>query len=37
MTETQAAAPVRIAAGADVDARAEIGEGTSVWHLAQIR
>jgi UDP-2-acetamido-3-amino-2,3-dideoxy-glucuronate N-acetyltransferase len=37
MTETQAAAPVRIAAGADVDARATIGEGSSVWHLAQIR
>ena len=36
MTETQAAL-VRIAPGADVDARAEIGEGTSVWHLAQIR
>jgi acetyltransferase-like isoleucine patch superfamily enzyme len=37
MAETPAAAPVRIAAGADVDERAEIGEGSSVWHLAQIR
>ncbi len=40
VTETQTepqAAPVRIAPGADVDERAEIGDGTSVWHLAQIR
>jgi UDP-2-acetamido-3-amino-2,3-dideoxy-glucuronate N-acetyltransferase len=29
--------PVRIAAGADVDGRAKLGDGTSVWHLAQIR
>jgi UDP-2-acetamido-3-amino-2,3-dideoxy-glucuronate N-acetyltransferase len=28
---------VRIAASADVDERARIGAGTSVWHLAQIR
>jgi len=28
---------VRIAASADVDERAEIGAGTSVWHLAQVR
>lgn len=28
---------VRVAATADVDARAEIGAGTVVWHLAQIR
>jgi acetyltransferase-like isoleucine patch superfamily enzyme len=27
----------RIAQTADVDARATIGEGTSVWHLAQVR
>jgi UDP-2-acetamido-3-amino-2,3-dideoxy-glucuronate N-acetyltransferase len=36
VTETQPA-PVRIAPGADVDERAKIGEGSSVWHLAQIR
>jgi UDP-2-acetamido-3-amino-2,3-dideoxy-glucuronate N-acetyltransferase len=30
-------AQVRIAAGADVDERAEIGSGTLIWHLAQIR
>jgi len=29
--------PVRIAASADVDARAVIGAGTTVWHLAQVR
>ena len=28
---------VRISASADVDDRAEIGEGTSIWHLAQVR
>ena len=27
----------RIAETADVDPRAEIGDGTSVWHLAQVR
>ena len=29
--------PVRIAESADVDPRASIGPGTSIWHLAQIR
>ena len=28
---------MRIAGSADVDERAEIGAGTSVWHLAQVR
>ena len=28
---------IRIAPGADVDPTAKIGEGTSIWHLAQIR
>jgi acetyltransferase-like isoleucine patch superfamily enzyme len=28
---------VRIAASADVDERAKIGAGSSVWHLAQVR
>jgi acetyltransferase-like isoleucine patch superfamily enzyme len=28
---------VRIVDSADVDERAEIGDGTSVWHLAQVR
>jgi acetyltransferase-like isoleucine patch superfamily enzyme len=28
---------VRIVPSADVDERAELGDGTSVWHLAQIR
>jgi acetyltransferase-like isoleucine patch superfamily enzyme len=28
---------VRIAPGADVDERAEIGDGSAVWHLAQVR
>jgi len=39
MTDTrpQPVSPVRIAVGADVDERAELGDGTSVWHLAQIR
>lgn len=27
----------RVAPGADVDERARIGEGSSIWHLAQIR
>ena len=30
-------ASVRIAASADVDERATIGSGSSVWHLAQVR
>ena len=29
--------PIRIAPTADVDPTATIGEGTSVWHLAQVR
>lgn len=41
MTGTTPDAPsvpaVRIAPGADVDERAKLGDGTSVWHLAQIR
>jgi UDP-2-acetamido-3-amino-2,3-dideoxy-glucuronate N-acetyltransferase len=39
MTHDQSARDqsVRIAASADVDDRAEIGSGTSVWHLAQVR
>jgi acetyltransferase-like isoleucine patch superfamily enzyme len=28
---------VRIAPGADVDERAEIGDGSAIWHLAQVR
>jgi UDP-2-acetamido-3-amino-2,3-dideoxy-glucuronate N-acetyltransferase len=28
---------IRVAAGADVDDRARIGDGTSIWHLAQVR
>jgi UDP-2-acetamido-3-amino-2,3-dideoxy-glucuronate N-acetyltransferase len=28
---------IRVAPGADVDERAAVGEGTSVWHLAQVR
>jgi acetyltransferase-like isoleucine patch superfamily enzyme len=28
---------VRIVPSADVDERAELGDGTSVWHLAQVR
>jgi acetyltransferase-like isoleucine patch superfamily enzyme len=28
---------VRIVPSADVDERAELGEGTTVWHLAQVR
>lgn len=31
------APPVRIAASADVDERAVIGAGSSIWHLAQVR
>ncbi len=31
------ASAVRIAPGADVDERAKIGDGSSIWHLAQIR
>jgi UDP-2-acetamido-3-amino-2,3-dideoxy-glucuronate N-acetyltransferase len=30
-------ASVRVAPGADVDQRAQIGPGSSIWHLAQIR
>jgi UDP-2-acetamido-3-amino-2,3-dideoxy-glucuronate N-acetyltransferase len=38
MTENLPAwAGVTVAPSADVDARAEIGAGTRVWHLAQIR
>lgn len=29
--------PARVVDSADVDPRAEIGDGTSVWHLAQVR
>ncbi|HEX6869738.1 MAG TPA: acyltransferase [Micromonosporaceae bacterium] len=36
-TESTDASEVRVAATADVDERARIGRGTSVWHLAQIR
>ena len=28
---------VQVMAGADVDPRARVGPGTSVWHLAQMR
>ena len=28
---------VRIAPGADIDPSAKIGDGSSVWHLAQVR
>lgn len=35
--ESSAAPSIRIAPGADVDERAKLGDGTSVWHLAQIR
>lgn len=28
---------IRVAAGADVDGRAQVGDGSSIWHLAQIR
>jgi acetyltransferase-like isoleucine patch superfamily enzyme len=28
---------IRVAASADVDERARVGEGTSIWHLAQVR
>ncbi|GAA1749492.1 acyltransferase [Luedemannella helvata] len=30
-------AAVKIASSADVDERAQVGDGTSVWHLAQVR
>ena len=30
-------ATVKIAPSADVDERAQVGDGTSVWHLAQVR
>lgn len=29
--------PIRVMESADVDARAHIGEGSTVWHLAQVR
>lgn len=29
--------PIRVAPSADVDTSAEIGEGSSIWHLAQVR
>ncbi|MBI9114755.1 acyltransferase [Sanguibacter suaedae] len=29
--------PVRIAESADVDPRAQVGDGSQVWHLAQVR
>jgi UDP-2-acetamido-3-amino-2,3-dideoxy-glucuronate N-acetyltransferase len=35
--EPSAAPSVRIAPSADVDERAKLGDGTSVWHLAQVR
>jgi acetyltransferase-like isoleucine patch superfamily enzyme len=28
---------IRVAPGADVDERARIGDGTAIWHLAQVR
>jgi len=31
------ASPHRVLDSADVDARASLGDGTSVWHLAQVR
>lgn len=34
---TTASAGARIAASADVDDRATIGDGTQIWHLAQVR
>jgi acetyltransferase-like isoleucine patch superfamily enzyme len=37
MSATDAAASVRVHPSADVDERAKLGPGTSVWHLAQIR
>lgn len=30
-------ARIRVVASADIDDRAEIGDGTTIWHLAQIR
>jgi len=37
MDEGGPATPVRVMPSADVDDRAQIGPGTTVWHLAQIR
>jgi len=37
MAEQQNTIAVQIAASADVDDRAEIGDGTKIWHLAQVR
>lgn len=37
MTENENWNGAKIAPTADVDARAEIGEGTRIWHLAQVR
>ena len=36
-SEQSQASGVRVAPSADVDDRAQIGAGTSIWHLAQIR
>jgi UDP-2-acetamido-3-amino-2,3-dideoxy-glucuronate N-acetyltransferase len=37
MDSVEDATDVRLADSADVDKRAQVGAGTSVWHLAQIR
>ena len=37
MDDSERAATVRLMPSADVDERAVIGSGTTVWHLAQIR
>ncbi|MGA3565111.1 acyltransferase [Melissospora conviva] len=37
MGEEPVTAAAQVAESADVDARAEVGPGTRVWHLAQIR
>ncbi|MFF1879662.1 acyltransferase [Leifsonia sp. NPDC058230] len=37
MTETKNTNGARIAPTADVDAHAHVGDGTRVWHLAQVR
>jgi UDP-2-acetamido-3-amino-2,3-dideoxy-glucuronate N-acetyltransferase len=37
MTSTPTQLPARIEPSADVDPRAQIGSGTLVWHLAQVR
>jgi UDP-2-acetamido-3-amino-2,3-dideoxy-glucuronate N-acetyltransferase len=29
--------PARVSASADIDPRSEVGDGTTVWHLAQVR